>query len=141
MTAGPPTLPPESSEVGAALRVAIFDDVVAARAEQFHIPGLQVQVFAHADEVVQICARGGFDYVFMDFALGRGHQSGDLATSGLRASGFAGKIIAISSDPEANQSMLHAGADDSLAKKAHLRSYLVHLGAQHLSREPERSSP
>ena len=51
------------------LRVAIFDDVVAARGEVFHIPGLAVDVHPHAD--------------------------------------------------------------DALATKAHLRSYLVHVGSQH----------
>lgn len=126
MTAQPPDAAP--------LRVAIFDDVVAARAEQFHIPGLAVDVFADADDVVAACQRSAYDYVFMDYALGRGHQGGDAATGALRAAGFAGKIIAISSDPEANAAMLRAGADDSLAKKAHLRSYLVHLGSRQLGR-------
>jgi DNA-binding response OmpR family regulator len=116
------------------LRVAIFDDVVAARAEHFHIPGLAVDVFADADDAVVICADAAYDIVFMDFALGTGHQGGDLATRALRGAGFRGKIVAISSDPEANELMISAGADDSLAKKAHLRSYLVHLGAQHLER-------
>lgn len=118
----------------APLRVAIFDDVVAARAEQFHIPGLLVDVFADADDVVAACHRATYDYVFMDYALGRGHQGGDAATSALRAAGFTGKIIAISSDPDANASMIRAGADESLAKKAHLRSYLVHLGSRQLGR-------
>ncbi len=123
-----------------ALRVAIFDDVVAARGEQFHIPGLTVDVFAHADDVVAICAAVAadtgdlYDYVFMDFSLGSGHQAGDAAITLLRAAGFRGKVIAISSDPSANELMRRVGADDSLAKKAHLRSYLVHLGAQHLGR-------
>jgi DNA-binding NarL/FixJ family response regulator len=130
--------PPPSSNAGAAapgvLRVAIFDDVVAARAEQFHIPGLAVDVFAHADDAASACAGAAFDIVFMDFALGSGHKAGDLATRELRAAGFRGKVIAISSDPAANQLMVAAGADESLAKKAHLRSYMVHLGAQHLGR-------
>lgn len=130
-----------------ALRVAVFDDVVAARGEQFHIPGLRVDVFAHADDAVATCAAvaadtgDSYDWVFMDFALGEGHQVGDEATRALRAAGFRGKIIAISSDPSANERMRGAGADDSLAKKAHLRSYLVHLGSQHLSQGAGRSAP
>ncbi len=132
MTADPRSqaAPPELG-----LRVAVFDDVVAARAEQFHLPGMVVEVFAHADDVVATCRRGNYDYVFMDFALGSGHQKGDAATRALRAAGFPGKIVAISSDPDANQAMLDAGADESLVKKAHLRSYLLHLGAQHLGRD------
>jgi hypothetical protein len=34
--------------------------------------------------------------------------------------------------------MREVGADEALAKKAHLRSYLVHLGAQHLARGDAR---
>ncbi|NJM91124.1 MAG: response regulator [Myxococcales bacterium] len=116
----------------AALRVAIFDDVVAARAEQFHIPGLLVDVFADADDAVERCRGAVYQLVFMDFSLGGDHKAGDDAIRELRAAGFTGKVIAISSDPQANERMRLAGADDSLAKKAHLRSYLVHLGAQHL---------
>jgi CheY-like chemotaxis protein len=141
MTLTPPSSHPSpgnlgesASSDGAVLRVAIFDDVVAARAEQFHIPGLAVEVFAHADDAAATCSSAEYDLVFMDFSLGAGHKAGDLATLELRAAGFRGKVIAISSDPMANDRMLAAGADDSLAKKAHLRSYLVHLGALHLGR-------
>jgi CheY-like chemotaxis protein len=135
-----PNAPPSAAEAPPVLRVAIFDDVVAARGEQFHIPGLVVDVFADADDAVATCAAVAsdtgdlYDYVFMDFALGEAHKVGDIATGELRAAGFRGKIIAISSDPAANERMREAGADDGLAKKAHLRSYLVHLGAQHLGR-------
>lgn len=112
------------------LKVAIYDDVVAARGEQFRIPGLDVTVFAHADDAVGQCARGGFDVVFMDFALGPGRKTGQDVTSALRAAGYRGRVVAISSDPAANAAIRAAGADDSLAQKALLRSYLVHLGAQ-----------
>ncbi len=114
------------------LRVAIFDDVVAARHETFHIPGLEVEVFAHADDAPNSCIAGAFQVVFMDFAMGHGRKSGAIAVRELRDAGFAGRIIGISSDPVANAAMRRAGADDALGKKAHLRSYLVHLGAQHL---------
>jgi len=43
----------------AMLNVAIFDDVVAARSEHFHIPGLDVEVFAHADDAVTTRAQAG----------------------------------------------------------------------------------
>ena len=116
----------------AALKVVIFDDVVAARGEQFHIPGLDVAVFPHADDAVRVCSRG-FDLVFMDFSMGLGHKEGSLAITELRSAGFAGKIIGISSDPTANAAMRAAGADDSLGSKSHLRSYLVHIGGKLLA--------
>jgi CheY-like chemotaxis protein len=122
----------------APLRVAVFDDVVAARAEHFHIPGLVVDVFAHADDVVRACTgQGGdkFDVVLMDYAMGPGRKTGHQAVVDLRAAGFAGRIVAISSDPAANSAMRQAGADDALAAKAHLRSYLVHLGSKRLARK------
>lgn len=113
-------------------RVAVFDDVVAARAETFHIPGLSVDVFPHADDVV--AQAGGHAIVFMDFAMGPGRIDGAEAIRRLRGAGFAGTIVATSSDPAANELMRAAGADSALAKKAHLRSYLVHLGSEHLAR-------
>ena len=122
------------------LRVAIFDDVVAARRETFHIRGLDVDVHAHADDAVSACLAAAYDVVFMDFAMGPGRKSGSVAVSELRAANFGGRIIGISSDPAANGAMRTAGADESLAKKAHLRSYLVHLGSQHLGAETRRRS-
>jgi CheY-like chemotaxis protein len=115
------------------LKVVIFDDVVAARGEQFHIPGLEVGVFPHADDAVGVCTRGRYDLVFMDFAMGPGRKDGGTATAELRAAGFAGKIIAISSDPAANATMASAGANEALGSKSHLRSYLVHIGSKHLA--------
>jgi CheY-like chemotaxis protein len=112
------------------MKVAIFDDVVAARSEQFHIPGLEVSVFPHADDAVRVCGRGRFELVFMDFAMGRGRTDGSRAIAELRRAGFLGKIIGISSDPAANAAMRAAGADDALGSKAHLRSYLVHIAKQ-----------
>lgn len=111
------------------LKVAIFDDVVAARRETFHIPGLEVDVYPHADDADMVCVGVGYDVVFMDFAMGPGRKSGSIAITEMRDAGFKGRIIAISSDPAANAAMRRAGADDQLAKKAHLRSFLVHLGA------------
>jgi CheY-like chemotaxis protein len=128
-----PPAPPTEPGV-APLRVAIFDDVVAARGERFHIPGLDVEVFAHADDAAAVCTARDFDVVFMDFALGPGRKNGQVVTAEVRAAGFGGRIIAISSDPAANAAIRAAGADDALAKKAHLRSYLVYLGQQHLRR-------
>jgi len=119
-----------------AIKIAIFDDVVAARGEQFHIPGLDVVVFPHADDAVRACQRGGYDIVFMDFAMGAGRTDGSRAIGELRRAGFTGKIIGISSDPAANAAMRAAGADDSLGSKSHLRSYLVHIGSKLLAEAP-----
>lgn len=116
------------------LRVAIFDDVVAARAEHFHIPGLEVDVWAHADDAARLGTERGYDVVLMDHALGPGRKNGQLAIIEMRAAGFRGRIVAISSDPAANAAMRASGADDALAAKAHLRSYLVHLGTKHLKK-------
>ncbi|ACY17306.1 response regulator [Haliangium ochraceum] len=113
------------------LKVAIFDDVVALRGETFHIPGMDVDVYEHADDAVEMCRACGHDVVFMDFAMGADRKRGDEAITALRASGFGGRIIAISSDPSANVEMRQAGADGALAKKAHLRSFLVQLADNH----------
>ena len=110
------------------LKVAIFDDVVAARGEHFHIPGLDVAVFPHADDAVHACTHDAYELVFMDFAMGRGRKDGSRAITDLRTAGFTNRIIGISSDPAANAAMRAAGADDALASKSHLRSYLVHIG-------------
>ena len=75
------------------------------------------------------------DVVFMDYALGPGRTDGATAIREMRAAGYRGHIIGISSDPVANADMRVAGADESLPKKAHLRSYLVWLGSQHLNGE------
>lgn len=113
------------------LSILIFDDVVAARGETFHIPGLNVTVVAHADDAVAVvqASERPPDVVFMDHALGRGRKNGSQAIVELRAAGYAGRIVAISSDPAANAEMRRAGADESLGQKAQLRSFLVHLGA------------
>src|SRR3982751_6727065 len=103
------TCPPPTA--ARTLKVAIFDDVVAARGERFHIPGLDVAVFPHADDAVRACTRADFDLVFMDFALGRGRKDGSRAIIDLRTAGFPGRIVGISSDPSANAAMRAAGAD------------------------------
>ncbi|MCG8417109.1 MAG: response regulator [Proteobacteria bacterium] len=122
------------------LKVAIFDDVVATRGETFNIPGLGVDVYEHADDVVELYQHRHYDVVFMDYAMGSGRKSGAAAIRELRAAGFDCTIVAISSDPSANDEMKEAGADRSLGKKAHLRSYLVHLGETHLRESPSGRS-
>lgn len=119
------------------LTILIFDDVVAARGEMFHIAGLEVTVVPHADDAVGVVRASPRppDLVFMDYAMGQGRKNGSEAIAELRAAGYAGRIVAISSDPAANADMCRAGADESLAQKAQLRSYLVHLGGGSASTE------
>lgn len=112
------------------LRIAIFDDVIAARGETFSLPGLAVDVHSHADDAVALCTAEPLDVVFMDYAMGSERQSGAEAVKELRAAGFRGRIVAISSDAAANHEMRAAGADDALDQKAHLRSYLLSLEAR-----------
>jgi DNA-binding NarL/FixJ family response regulator len=113
----------------AALKVAIFDDVLAARREVFHIPGLDVAVYGDADDVRAILAGDDAPQVVcMDYAMGAAHASGEDAIRAVRAAGYRGKIVAMSSDPAANARMIQAGANEHLPQKAMLRSYLVALG-------------
>src|SRR5216117_2929930 len=91
--------PPPTASTTRPLKVAIFDDVVAARGEHFHLPGLDVIVFPHADDAVRACSRNTYDLIFMDFAMGRGRKDGSRAITDLRAAGFTSRIIGISSDP------------------------------------------
>ncbi len=115
------------------LRVAIFDAVLAARREVFHIPGLDVGVYGDADDVCLICSgERAPDVVCMDYAMGPQHANGADAIRAVRTVGFAGKIVAMSSDPAANAAMVAAGANESLLQKSMLRSYLVALGAGRL---------
>jgi CheY-like chemotaxis protein len=102
---------------------------MAARGEEFRIPGLDVAVYADADDAAGVCEASQPEVVFMDYSFGSGHKDGATAIRALRANGFGGRIIGISSDPVSNRDMRDAGADDSLAKKAHLRSYLVHIAS------------
>jgi hypothetical protein len=123
------------------LRVAIFDDVLAARREVFHIPGLEVGVYGDADDVCLICSGDGApDVVCMDYAMGPQHANGADAIRAVRTIGFPGKIVAMSSDPAANAAMVAAGANESLLQKSMLRSYLVALGAGRLPSNGEGSA-
>ncbi len=112
------------------LNIAIFDDVVYARGESFNMKGLSVKVFEHADHM-KAAIEAKYHVIFMDYAMGPDHLNGAEATKELRDGGFAGKIVAISSDPRANQLIIEAGANEALPTKAVLRSFLVHLAKEH----------
>ncbi len=109
------------------MKVVIFDDVVFARGETFNLPGLDVHVFEHADDAVALAEGLVPEIVLMDYSMGPDHQSGAEAVSALRSANYAGAIVAISSDPAANDEMIAAGANEKLAKKALMRSYLASL--------------
>ncbi len=112
-----------------AIKVAIFDDVLAARNEVFHIPGLEVDVYGHADDVLAVCAEDPPPgVVCMDYSMGEEHANGADAIRALRAQGYRGRIVATTSDPVARERMVEAGADEALVQKALLRSFLLALG-------------
>ncbi|MBI4508997.1 MAG: hypothetical protein HY698_05145 [Deltaproteobacteria bacterium] len=111
-----------------ALSVVIFDDVLAARGEEFRIPGLDVSVLGNADDIVAIVQAVDPTIICMDFAMGPGHLTGVEAIQAARGVGYRGRIIAMSSDPVANAQMCAVGASEELPKKAMLRSFLVSLG-------------
>ena len=113
-----------------AKRVLIFDDVVFARGETFNLPGLDADLYEHADDVVELAETTEPAYIFMDYAMGPDHDNGAEAITKLRAAGYGGTIIAMSSDPALNDQMVAAGANERLAKKALLRSYLMDLGSK-----------
>src|SRR5688572_27796810 len=113
------------------IRVAIFDDVLHARREVWNIPGLDIDVYGDADDVIEICGDGETppQVLFMDYAMGPQHANGADAIRAVRKSGYGGRIVAMSSDPAANAEMIEAGANERLPQKAMLRSFLVALGS------------
>jgi len=115
------------------LRVAVFDDVLAARREVFHIPGLEIQVFGDADDVLILTSGESGpvpEILCMDYAMGPDHVNGEDAIRALRKAGYQGRIVAMSSDPAANAAMMKAGANEAITPKAMLRSFLVALGRE-----------
>jgi DNA-binding NarL/FixJ family response regulator len=114
------------------LRVAIFDDILWIRQERFHIPGLDVDLYADADDAAAVCAdRDPPGMICMDFSMGADHADGAEAIRAIRAAGYTGRIVAMSSDPSANEAMIRAGADEALPQKAMLRSFLVDVAKKH----------
>lgn len=109
------------------MKVAVFDDVIFLRGETFAGDGLAVDVYAHADDAVLLAQSEGYTHIFMDYEMGTEHDNGVQAVTKLRAGGFEGKLVAISSDPKRNEEMVGAGADESLPKKSFLPSYLASL--------------
>ena len=109
------------------MKVVIFDDVLVRRAREYEVPGLELQFFPHADDAVEIVRRERPDVVLMDYAMDE-HACGEDAIHALRAAFARGgvKIVAISSDPDSNERMLAAGADDAVPK-THVKGYLSRL--------------
>ena len=112
------------------LVVCVFDDVLAARREVFHVNGLTVTVHADADDVEAFVRgeRGPVpDVICMDYSMDPAELTGEDAVRAARAQGFTGRIVGISSDPRSNRAMIAAGADESLPRKAMLHSFLQTL--------------
>jgi CheY-like chemotaxis protein len=113
------------------MKVVVFDDVLCRRADEYRVPELDVQFYAHADDAVAVVARERPDVVLMDYAMAA-LRSGEEAIRALRAAagapgrGARTKIVAIASDERSNERMLAAGADDALPK-THVKGYLSRL--------------
>jgi CheY-like chemotaxis protein len=115
------------------MKVVIFDDVLCRRQADYHMPGLELVFYEHADDAAAVLLRERPDLVLMDFSMDADH-SGAEAVARLRQHDQlrALRIVGISSDAEHNVRMLAAGADDAVPK-THLRAYLHRLAdRQHL---------
>lgn len=134
-----------------ALKVLVFDDELSQRPAFYRQAELDLKFYADADDAVRIVAAEHPDVVMMDFTMGAA-LSGAAAVRRIREKQTGGpaparsasnqtatdktarpqpapsplRIVAISSDPAANQHMLEAGADDAIPK-SHVRAYLQRL--------------
>lgn len=118
----------ESTVDSRQLKVVVFDDVLIRRAREYEVPRLELRFYAHADDAVAVVRDEQPDVVLMDYAM-QARASGEEAIRALRAAfprGDGAKIVAISSDEEANERMLAAGADDAVPK-THVKAYLSRL--------------
>ncbi|MCS6913727.1 MAG: response regulator [Myxococcales bacterium] len=109
------------------MKVVIFDDVLCRRQPSYSMAGLELSFHEHADDAVEVVRRERPDVILMDFSMDSA-LSGAEAVARLRAASDLGplRIVGISSDPQDNERMLAAGADDAVPK-THLRAYLHRL--------------
>ena len=112
------------------MKVVIFDDELFRRQPTYTIEGLELSFYEHADDAVAVVGRERPELVCMDYFMDAQRSGGD-AVAELRAAAAQEslRIVAISSDPQANERMLAAGADDAVPK-THLRAYLSRLVEQ-----------
>jgi CheY-like chemotaxis protein len=108
------------------MKAIIFDDELILRPAHYRIPGIELTLLPHADQAVAVARRERPDVVLMDFTM-HAERSGAEAVAALcelrDRQGLDLFIVAISTDPAANQRMLDAGADDAVPK-THVRGYL-----------------
>ena len=138
------------------LKVLVFDDELSQRPAFYRQAELDLKFYADADDAVRIVAAEHPDVVMMDFTMGAAlsgaaavrrirerhaavsaparSATSQTATSRTATDQAARpqpapsplRIVAISSDPAANQHMIAAGADDAIPK-SHVRAYLQRL--------------
>jgi CheY-like chemotaxis protein len=89
---------------------AVFAATVAAQFLGAHA----VSIVPSLDAAREAVHSGGFDVLLVDYDLDDG--KGDVLVRELRATGSSVPIVAVSSRPEGNESMLRAGADAACAK-------------------------
>lgn len=112
------------------MRVVVFDDLLVFRQEDYRVDGLDLVFYADADDAIAVVEREVPEIVLMDFSMSA-RDTGADAVKRLRTrfSSQQLRIVGISSDATSNARMIHAGADDSVAK-SQLRGYLARLAAE-----------
>lgn len=124
------------------MKIVVFDDELYQRQALYKLPETELVFFEHADDAVAVVQAERPDVVLMDFTMYAQHSGSDAITRLRRVAGRPGearlRIIAISTDIEANERMLADGADDAVPK-SHLRGYLQKLlEADRLARLSDR---
>ncbi len=108
------------------LTVFIFDDELHGRAHQYRLPQIDLHVFEHADEALDLVKQRRPRIVLMDYSM-RGEQSGAEAMATLNryrhSVGVPLHLVGISRSSDSNRHLLAAGADDAIPK-THIRGYL-----------------
>jgi CheY-like chemotaxis protein len=105
------------------MKVLLFDDELQEKQALFKLPELTLLFYPHADDVVAAVRQQQPDLVLMDYYM-QARCSGTDAIVALRQHQLPVRIVAISSDRDANRRMLAVGADDAVPK-THLRAYLM----------------
>lgn len=133
---------PSAHSSGPVLKVLIFDDELHAKAPQYRVPCIDLQIYENADDATQHVHRERPHVVLMDYSM-QGDKNGADALAALHAlrahHALPLRLIAISGSTESNRQMLAVGADDAVPK-THVRAYLSRL-AERAGHTPHLSSP
>lgn len=106
------------------MRIVIFDDLVYREQQRYRLAGLDLRFYENADDVLSIIENETPDLVCMDFSMEALRTGVEAVTLVRQDPRFATlPIVAISSDRQANERLLQAGATDAVPK-SHLRGYL-----------------